>query len=320
MLSSSTSGGYLIEDEIWAEEIKEAFKPYLQADFPYMKWVSDAFPTGDTLTIPTTGRIAVRAYVEGDEVTLEDPSTNEIQLTIDTYNQAGFYVTDKLKQDSYIIDDAVLRWKADVNRKHLEKIQADVFNVIATDATNGHTAADDNDIGGIDHRWAASGTSNIFSYNDFAHAAYVFDKGNVPAEGRVFIVDPKVKHDLSLVTATNSNEWFRQDVYGSNAILAAGLGYDYLGVHHGFQVYCSNLLSTMDTETVPKYGTTTTSALTAPTVNLALGQEAFFGAFRQIVEVESWRDPERKRDVHHATVRYGLRVYRPESVIAVLSV
>jgi hypothetical protein len=321
MLSSSANANYFIEQELWEAEIKENLFPALSGSFPHMRWITDSFPTGVTLTIPTTGRMAIRAYTEGEEITVEDPTLNEIQLTIDNYYQGGIGVTDKFKQDSYLAASAIATWRQDIIRGLKEKIEADVWNVLATDSVNGHTAADDNDIGGLDHRWGASGSSGIFDWNDFVNAAYVFDKHNVPKSGRVVIVDPKVARDLALHTATNSNAWYRQDVMGSNSIMKMGFGMStYMGNFYGFDVYQSNMLSTMDTETVPLYGSASTIALTAPKVNLFLGLEAFFGAFRQNIELEQFRDHARKRDVMHACVRYGLRVFRPESVIAVLSV
>ena len=93
-----------------------------------------------------------------------------------------------------------------------------------------------------------------------------------------------------------------------------------LGKFYGFWVFQSNLLPTVDSETLPHYGITTTVALTAPFVNQAFGQEALMAAFRQNIETEQFRDHPRKRDVYHLCVRYGNRVYRKESVIAVVSV
>lgn len=320
MITGTTNGGYFIEDEIWKEEIKENLFPALMDSFPHVKWVTGSFPTGDTLTIPTTARMPVRSYTENTEITLEDPSLNEIQLTIDKYYQSGIGITDKWKQDSYLADMAVATWRQDMIRGLKEKIEADMFNTIHTDTVNGHTAADDNDISGYDHRWAASGSSNIFSPNDFYHAKYVFDKANVPKDNRVFMVDPKVPHDFLVNESAGATATFAQDVYGQNTFIKEGFGTGtMLGRFAGFWVFETNLLPTMDSETLPNYGVTSTSALTSPVVNQAYGFEALFGAFRQEIEIEQFRDGMRKRDVMSACLRFGNRVYRPESVVAVLS-
>lgn len=321
MQSSTTNAGFFIEDELWKQEIKENLFPALMETFPHTRWLTGEFPTGDTITIPTTGRMPVRTYVEGDELTLEDPTLNEIQLTIDKYYQAGIRLTDKFKQDSYLAEMGVATWRQDMIRGLKEKIEADIFNTIHTDSVNGQTPGDDNDIDDIDHRWAASGTSQIFDFADFAHAKYVFDKGNVQKDSRVMVVDPKVSHDLLLNTATNAGDVYRQDVYGMNQFIKMGFGLgQYTGMFYGFHTYETNLLPTMDSETLPLYGTVTTAALTSPVVNQAFGFQALFGAFRQEIEVEQFRDGMRKQDVISACVRYGNRVYRAESIVAILSV
>src|SRR3990167_5826122 len=187
MQTAGTNGAFVIEGELWKAELKEELFPALISSFPHMRWLTDAFPTGNTLTIPTTGRMTVRTYEENDEITVEDPTLNEIQLTIDSYFQSGIGLTDKFKQDSYMVEMALAKWRADMIRGLKEKIEADVWNIIHTDATNGHTAADDNDIDGIDHRWAASGTTGAFDWNDFINAGYVLDKENVSKSGRIAV-------------------------------------------------------------------------------------------------------------------------------------
>src|SRR3990167_159202 len=294
-------GALYIEDELWKAEIKEELFPGLIEGFPHVKWLTGDFPTGDTLTIPTSGRMAVRTYTENTEITVEDPSLNEIQLTINKYYQSGIGITDKFKQDSYIATMAVATWRQDMLRAMKEKIEADMFNTIHTDTVNGHTAADDNDISAngsptLDHRWAggAEGALGVFAYDDMRHAKYVFDKHNVDKNNRIFVVDPKVSHDLMVVTGSNASDIIRQDVYGPNEIIKSGWGVgNMLGKFYGFWVFESNLLPTVDSETLPHYGITTTVALTAPFVNQAFGQEALMAAFRQNIETEQLREQHR---------------------------
>ena len=317
----TSSGAFNIEDELWRAEIKEELFPTLMEGFPHMRWLTDGFPTGDTLTIPTTGRMAVRDYTEGDEITVEDPSLNEIQLVIDKYYQAGIGVTDKYKQDSYIGLMSIAGWRRDMIRGLKEKLEADVLNTVHTDPVNGHTFGDNNVLDGYDHRWAASGTANVFDFDDFRHAKLVFDKANVSKSERIFTIDPKVSYDLLGMTASNAGEVLRQDVYGQNTFIKEGFGTGTLiGRFYGFWVFETNLLPTVDSETIDEFGGSTSASLTSPVVNQAFGSEALFGAFRQNIEIEQFRDYYKKRDVSSACVRYGTRVFRPESLIAVLSV
>ncbi len=322
MQTTTTNAGFFIEDELWKAEIKEELFPALMDGFPHVRWVTGDFPSGDLLTIPSTGRMAVRAYVEGDEVTLEDPTLNEIQLVIDQYFQSGMRMTDKWKQDSYIAEMAIATWRQDLIRGLKEKIEADLFNTIHTDPVNGQTFADPNTIDGQPHRFAAydGTTAGIFDYNEFAHSKLGFDKSNVQKDGRVFVIDPKVSHDLLQNTATNAGDVFRQDVYGANQFIKEGFGLGmFVGRFYGWFVFESNLLPTVDSETLDDFEGNS-RALTSPVVNQGFGFEALFAAFRQEIELEQFRDSMRKQDVMTAAVRYGNRVFRTESVVAVLSV
>lgn len=317
MLTTSTSGGFLIRDELWEKILKEELFPYLLG-MEHVRWVTGMFPDGDTLTIPTTGRMPVRDYTEGEELTVEDPTTNEIQLIIEEYRQAGFTVTDKMMQDSYIIGQAIARWQADIARILREDLDGKIFNAIHNSSdTNAHTAADGNAIDGVNHRIAADGTSGALIPADLAYATYALRKANVPPPYFGFF-DPKAAYDL-FGLADFSSSPLRQDVYGNNEFIKTAMGNGaYRGHLFGVDMFETNQLPTVDSETLPdRSGNSTT--VTTGVVNQIFGYEALFGAMREDVEVRSFRDDWRKQQVYYACARYGIRVYRPESIIAIVS-
>lgn len=53
--------------------------------------------------------------------------------------------------------------------------------------------------------------------------------------------------------------------------------------------------------------------------NLFLGEETFKGAIRKMPEIEFFRNVTKKRDEYSATMRYGLGLYREESLVTVLT-
>ena len=311
MQTNQTNAGFIIRSEVWAEVIREEFKPWLFGQ-SHVMWITD-FPDGTTHTIPTMQRIPVRDYVEGDEITTEDATLNEIQLTIDKYKQAGFNVTDKMKQDSYIIGGYIARAQVDVGLRLREQLEADVFNTVHTDTGQGHTIGDANNIDGQPHRWVAQGTSFALSYADFRQGKRVFDKHNVPYPRFAFL-DPVAVEQL-LAATDYSITPLAQNVYGANSFIQEGFSNNMMvGKFFGFILMMSNLLPTQTEETI---GSDTASS---GIVNLLMGPEAMYGAMRQNIEVETFRKPERKQDVYHASMRYGLRIFRDESIIAVISV
>lgn len=316
MQTNQTNAGYIIRDEVWSNTIKEEFKPWLFGQ-SHVMWVTD-FPDGDTHTIPTTGRLPVRDYTEGDEVTTEDATLNEIQLTVDKYKQAGFNVSDKMMQDSYAIGRYIAIQQMDAGVRLRENLESDVFNTIHDDTTNGHTIGNLNNVDSQPHRWvagvnAASTGVDTMTFRDLAQAKRVFDKNNVPGSGRIGFLDPKAVEDL-LSQSDYSITPLAQDVYGSNSFIKEGFGNDQVvGKFMGWILMMTNFLPTQAEETI------NSDTVTTATVNQFFGPEAIYGAMRQNIEVESWRDPDRKRNVYHASMRYGRRVYRPESIIAILS-
>ena len=53
--------------------------------------------------------------------------------------------------------------------------------------------------------------------------------------------------------------------------------------------------------------------------NIFMGEETFKGAVRQMPSIESFRNVSKKRDEYSATMRFGLGLYRPESLVVLLT-
>ena len=53
--------------------------------------------------------------------------------------------------------------------------------------------------------------------------------------------------------------------------------------------------------------------------NLFIGEEAFKGAIRRLPELEFFRNVNKKRDEYSALMRFGLNLFRAESLVAVLT-
>jgi hypothetical protein len=303
--TTSTSGALLIRDEIWSKRIQEELKQELFAQ-SLVEWIQGEFADGDMITLPTLASMSARDYVEGAPITVDDPAVGEFQLTINKYYQSGFAVTDKMKQDTFYMEILTQKFPTQVVRALMERLEAEVFQL--------HTAqtGDANTINGQAHRFVgATATTNALTFVEVLQAKLALDKANVPKAGRFAIIDPKASYQL--LNATNATfNIVNADTYGPNSNLKEGFGTTkFLGRLAGFDLYESN---TLDTATnLAKNGTTHTA-------NLFCGPEAFIGAIREMPEIEMSRDWERKRDVYHATMRWGLGLYRPESLVTVLTV
>jgi len=300
MAIDTTVGANLIRDDVWSKRIQEELQEALIAQ-TIMEFITD-FPDGDELHLPKLGSLTTRDYTEGDAITVDDPTVNEFLLTIDKYVQTGIAITDKMRQDTFYMEVLNTKFPEQMMRAIQERLENDIFLLHKSQTSN-----DANTINGQAHRYVGTGTSNVITLADIAQAKLSLDKANVSKSGRKAFVDPTVAYQL-----VNIDNVIRQDVYGANSALKEGFGTTQsLGTYLGFDFYESNML---DEATALNH--VTGGSLKA---NLFIGEEAFIGAMRLNPEIEKSRDWERKRDVYHATSRYGLGLYRAESLVTVLT-
>lgn len=180
---------------------------------------------------------------------------------------------------------------------------------------SGQTAADNNEINGADHRFTATGTSNSISVEDFAKARYALKKANVPDTNLVAIVDPSVEYDLNtltnLVNVSNNPRW--------EGIVSDGIatGMRFVKNVYGFDVFTSNYLDTIDTETLDSVNIA--GFKTNLFFSAAPGVQPFVGAWRQMPTVEAEFNKDFQRTEFVTTARYGVKLFRPENLVVVPS-
>jgi hypothetical protein len=302
----------LIRSEVWSASLKEALQDDLMAT-RYVDWLS-GFPDGDTFTIPSIGDATVRNYAEDTPIVYDALDTGEFQFTISTYLSAGNYITEKARQDAFYAAQLESRFVPKQRRAIMEKVETDILALAAGGASGGQTANSTNQINGADHRWVASGTSEVIAVQDFAKALYSLKKANVPDRNLIAIVDPSVEYTLNTLTnitnVSNNPKW--------EGIITSGIasGMRFVKNVYGFDVYTSNYLPTAN-ETI---SAKTTAAGKA---NIFFSADSsvlpFVGAWRQLPKVDGEYNKDFQREEYVTTCRYGLKVYRPENLVVVLS-
>jgi hypothetical protein len=300
MAGTTANLSELIRDEIWSQRVQDELQEELFGQ-SLVEFITD-FPDGDKITIPTLNSLSARAYVENDDITVDDPTVGEFQLTITEYNQAGIVITDKMKQDTFYMSVLIQKFPEQVVRAIMERLESDIMLLHKNQTSN-----DANNINGRPHRFVASGTSSVMTLADVIKAKLSFDKGLVSKVGRKAIVDPSVSAELLGI-----DNVIRQDVYGPNDHIKNAFGTtSAIGRYIGFDWFESNML---DEATALNH--VTGGSLIA---NLFLGDEALIGAMRLMPEIEKFRQATRKRDVVHVTTRYGLKLYRNVALVTVLT-
>jgi hypothetical protein len=304
----------LIRSELWSSQLKDVLLDGLQAK-AYVNWLSE-FPDGTTFTIPSIGEATVRDYVEDTAVQYDALDNGEFQFTISEYLSSGTYITKKARQDAFYAAMLEASFVPKQQRAIDEKVETDILALAAAGASGGQTAASTNAINGAAHRFIGTGTNEIITVADFAKALYSLKKANVPDSNLLAIVDPSVEYALNTITNltnfSNNPRW--------EGIVETGLAKQMRFVKNifGFDVYVSNYLPKNQNENI---GTPTTAAGVANIFMSAASPDIlpFMGAWRQMPMVDGDYNKDFQREEYVTTARYGLKVYRPENLVVVLT-
>lgn len=308
----------LTRSELWSSELKEILRDEMQAQ-KYVRML-DGFPDGDTFTIPSIGQLQVDNYEEDTDVLYRPMDTGEFQFSITEYLSSASYITNKAKQDAFYAAQLEAAFVPEQERAIMAHFER---TTLATPEA-GVAANSQELIDGIQHRWAGSATGTFISITDFARARYALKKLNVPDTNLVAIVDPSTEYTLNtltnLVSVSDNPRW--------EGIIADGIatGMKFVKNIYGFDVYTSNYLKTATDNAL-------TNAAASPAnqdfssvngkVNLffsaASNVTPFVGAWRQAPKVDFEYNKDKQRDEYVTTARYGVKLYRPENMVRVIT-
>jgi hypothetical protein len=306
---STGNNEHLIRSQIWSTQLKEVLEDELFA----MKYVDmlEGFPDGDTFNIPSIGQAEVRDYDEGQAIQYTAMDTGNFTFTITEYKSSATYIYNKFKQDTFYMNQLVSSFVPKMQRALMKAFEVDVLET----GPDGQTASDTNTINGAYHRWVASGTNEVITVEDYAKALYALQKANVPATNLVAIVDPSVEYELNTLTnlanVSNNPRW--------EGIVSSGMssGMKFIKNIYGFDTYVSQNLKSSISETIGS------DSVTAGVANVFFSAAPdvlpIVGSIRQPVKVESEYNKDMQRDEYVTTKRYGLKLYRPENMVVVLS-
>lgn len=310
MAHSTQNTEYLIRSDLWSSQLKEIFEDELFA-MKYVNFLSD-FPDGDQFHIPSIGQAEAQDYAENQAVTYTALDTGEFLFQVTEYKQSGHYITNKLKQDSFYMNQLVSAFVPKEHRALMKVMEADALRI----GVERQTANDPNLINGVPHRWVGTGAGNTISVEDFARARLALQKANVPMTNLVAIVDPSVEFSMN-TKANVVNLLTPQPAWESIVNTGIGTGMQFKFNLYGFDVYVSQNLKEIASETI------NSDAVTNGVANLffSAAPEAspLVGAVRQPPKVDSEYNKDLQRDEYVTTCRYGLDLYRPENFVVVLT-
>lgn len=174
--------------------------------------------------------------------------------------------------------------------------------------------AEANRVNGFAHRIASAETDNVISLRHISELKLAFDKANVPAAGRILLVDPVVAATLQeKVQITSDMSPIAKEIM----VNGFDREHQFLMNIYGFDILTNNRL--------PK-GTFSdgTTTVTGGVANIAMSIaddncRPIMGAWRRMPRVETKRYPELERDAFFASCRYGFAPQRVDTLGAIIT-
>jgi hypothetical protein len=306
---------YLIRTNVWSRQIKELLLDELNA-MKFVRILSD-FPDGYTINIPSIGEAETADFTEGQAIKYNSMDTGNFTFSFNQYKYSANSITEKFKRDSFYSADVIAAF---VPRQHRALMEAVETNILAQ-PNAGQTAGSTNIINLADHRWVGSGSGGAIAFQDFARAHYGLVKANVPLTDLVAILDPSVVYTLQTQTnlvnlLTPDRMW--QDVVREGAVT----GFKFRGNVYGFDLYVSNYLPAIASESITSGGNagTISGGVANYFFSAAPGDTLpIVGAFRQMPTVYSEFNKDLQQEEYLTIAEYGFKLYRPENMITILT-
>lgn len=280
--------------------------------------VSD-FGSGTTLNIKTVGTVTLQDAAEDVPLIYNPIDTGTITLSITDYIGDAWRISDDLREDGAQIETLAGMRAMESTRAFGENHETRFLSV----ANAGQTSANVNLINGRPHRWVAGGsggTNRLMTISDFIAMKLSFDKANVPASGRIAIVDPVVEATLNSLTNlvnVSNNPMFE-------GLVTSGFAQTHKFIRNifGWDVYTSNFLpSKTATEALDAsgYGLANDTAEIGDKANIFMcvaddSCKPVMHAWRRMPRTEGWRDEEIRSDKFQVTSRFGLGVQRLDTL------
>jgi hypothetical protein len=300
---------HLIRSNVWTQQLKEILLEDLMGT-RYIDMITD-FPDGNTWNMPSIGLMDAQNYAEGQAVRYTSMDTGNFTFTIDKYKYVATSITEQMKQDSFYTSQLVASFVPRMRRALMKSLEIDILAA----GPNGQTASNLNVINGANHRWVGSGSNQTIDVRDFALARNALQMANVGDQSLVAIVHPSVEFALNtmtnLVNVSNNPRW--------EGIVAEGIasGMRFVKNIYGFDVYTTMNVKNIGAETIN--GRTTSVGVGNLFFSAAPDVLPIKGLIKQSPKVDSEYNKDLQQEEYVTTMRYGLKLFRPENMVVVIT-
>ena len=274
--------------------------------------VSD-FGQGENLNIKTIGRTTLQEVTDEVPPVYNPIETGEVNLQITEFVGDGWAVKDTLREDGNQIDTLMAMRGQEATRAIQENWETRAFEVLNA----AQVAGDENKVDGFAHRFVAQGTNQTLELKDLINMRLAFDKAQVPAGGRVAVVDPVTAASLE----TKFQGTFNVDSNPQlQEILSGGFSAEHRFVMNlfGWSILTSNRLPEVANETIN--GVSVTNGVANQFMSILDDQHVpLMAAWRRQPRVEPGRNKDLQQDEFFATARYGQGAQRVDTLGIILT-
>ena len=307
----------MVIQQLYSTSLINSFPQQLLDASMFFNDRTSELPDGEVLHIDQLSDITLSPYAENSPLDFSSIDTSRIELRISDYDQDACYITDKLREDGVSkIPGLVSSRLRKSTQAFMTKIVSDVM---ATQSQQ--TAGDLNLINAQPHRFVASGgtdCSRKITLDDIRQLKLSFDEANIPAAGRILIVDPTVEFELNGLAqvVTSDNPRFEGLIETG---FADRTGMQFYRKIYGFDIMISTTLPRVGAETSDGKSTGATGV-----ANMALyvGDDEgkpFMGVVRKPPTAGNTRNDALQRDENWALSRWAFTLQRPVTLAFVLT-
>jgi hypothetical protein len=266
--------------------------------------VSD-FGSGNTLHIKTVGTVTIQDGAEEVPFDYTPIESGEVTLTITDYVGDAWYVTDELREDGAQVEALMSARSSESTRAIQETFESRFLRKCNTSQTN----ANANAVNGFAHRISSVAANNVATLDAFIKMKLAFDKANVPAAGRIAIVDPVVAATLDGLISIG-----RDVTPFAERILESGFAREHTFVMnlYGWDIITSNRLATGTFSD----GTTSVSNAVANVFMCVADDQTkpVMAAWRRMPKAEGERNKDLRRDEFVTSARWGFGTQRVDTL------
>ena len=314
---------HLKRQEVINDQLKEMFEEELMA-MATVNFINN-FGDGDNWKVSSIGELPIDQVSEGVSLPERRPDTGQFVFNINEFVGVKVPFTDKFQEDDFLASAAIATLPRKMKRGLDEYFESQVWKIHRVQTNN-----DPNIINTASHRLVGVGDGTPtpvggLTVEDFAYARYALQKAKAPLTNLVAFVPPTFEFNVNL-TSTIVDISFNPRWEG---IIETGMGQNdgvrFLRNIFGFDVFVTDFLdeaTALEANVVAFSGSNTVAIGDKACQFMTLADDdakPYIGAWRRTPRVDSWRDFDVETEYHQLTARFGLNLWRPESLVTIFS-